>query len=393
MQTKLISSIFFIVFLVSCSVTSSEKRPQEITNGEEITHRIETIVENSNAHTETPTPTKTNTHVTNTKTPTKIITLIPTPTNTSTPQIFFDLKENTGLFLAAMNNNSIDIYSIDGSECSTLYNLDEYIFFPYYRDGKMVYTTGNDVSILDFISGEKQYVSIQPNEKTNHPTFFPNMNQILYSSTIIKIDQNTGQVEEFSELFTLNYTEAGDAFPVFNHFAGNVQNAVVSNDGKFIVFESDKDRLYRTTDLYLFNTNCLVTDSFCDNHVMKITNEDVGNSARYPSWSPDSQKIVYECIIQENDKDDGERLQSDICILDLSDFSAINITQSKFVNENFPVWSPDNQWIGFTISYYDENQGAYVDEFSIFDTVNYESIQLTDTPDTDEWFLFWVLLE
>jgi hypothetical protein len=393
MEHKLISSIFFIVFLVSCGVNSAEKPPQEITKGEEVTHSTETIVENLNAHTETPTPTKTNTHVIITKTPTKIITLTLTPTITDTLQVFFDLKENTGLFLAAMNNNSIDIYSIDGSQWSTLYNLDEYIFFPSYRDGKMIYTTGNDVSILDFKSGEKQYVSIQPNEKTNHPTFFPDMNQILYSSTIIKIDQNTGQVEEYSELFTLNYTEAGNAFLVFNHFAGNVQNAAVSNDGKFIVFESDKDRLFRTTDLYLLNTNCLITDSFRDNHVMKITNENAGNSARYPSWSPDSQKIVYECIVQENDKDDGERLQSDICILDLSDFSAINITQTNFVNENFPVWSPDNQWIGFTISYYDENQGAYVDEISIMDTVNYESIQLTDTPDTDEWFLFWVLLE
>lgn len=62
-----------------------------------------------------------------------------------------------------------------------------------------------------------------------------------------------------------------------------------------------------------------------------------GVSERYPSWSPDGQKIAF--VREEDD-------QSDIIVMNADGSDPVNITNSPY-NEHAPIWSPDGSQIAF----------------------------------------------
>ena len=226
--------------------------------------------------------------------------LSPTVTRipTKTPSPLFSINDHQGLFIVAKINKTLNVYTLDGTFIAPLVTNSFDFFNPTYKKQKIIYTTGNEIVIQDLAAMSDKKITIPPNDGINHPVLLSDDKRIMYAARVININGTTGNVEDNISLF-IDFLIGDDApISVFENYQNSISNAEISGDGKWIVFQSDKGRLYGATDLYLLDTACLENRTFCDNYLRRITHGTGESSARSPMWSTDNMNIVYECIIE-----------------------------------------------------------------------------------------------
>jgi len=113
-----------------------------------------------------------------------------------------------------------------------------------------------------------------------------------------------------------------------------------TRDSKNIIFCSDRDKPGTTprnsiAELYVMNLE--------GKELKRITTNGIWNT--YPSYSPQSDKIIYRRIIRN--ANDSTKLNSEVFIMDANGANIKNLTNHP-AYEAYPEFSPDGNWILFS---------------------------------------------
>jgi dipeptidyl aminopeptidase/acylaminoacyl peptidase len=318
-----------------------------------------------------------------------------TSISTSTP--FFQLETSKGLFIVAKIGKTLNVFDMKDNTVLPLVTINNNFSLPTMMNKKIIYTTGNDISVYDLMTNKRIPIKVLPNAQINHPVLFPDEMKVLYSTNIINIADNQGSASNWSNLFVVDLQNNEIYTSVFQNNKNNKTNAEISPDSKWIVFQSDKNREFGANDLYIVESGCIFSDSNCDDKEKRLTFGLGENSAKYPKWAPNGEDIVFECIVEEkivgSNGAESIKLQSDICVINVKNPVIRNLTNTSSVDESFPNWSPDDQFIGFSSIFYDEQVHKYITELSLYRITTGEKDQITNTPNEDELFSFWLNID
>ncbi|MBN2502016.1 MAG: PD40 domain-containing protein [Anaerolineales bacterium] len=311
-----------------------------------------------------------------------ILALTPTTTQTPIPDPRSNLSP--GLYIVYLADDEDIIYaaSLDGEQKVPFIPGDNTSYTLSPNGDKLLLGDGNNVYLYDFFSRSIEELEI---DSLNYDyaafSWLPDNKQIIYTA---KADP-----EDFSSIFITN-TIDGTTFRLTPWETVETTPAW-SPDNKWIVFASDQARIdlpgnyLGLTELYLSDANCLAEPNSCAGHARQLTYTGGEDDNHSPAWSPDSQNIIFTCGHLIND-----RYQHDICKVNVSGANFDRLTQSLEGDKYAPEWSPDGKTIAFTHFDFD---GDHDYDVYIMSSGGEDIINFTNTPDQDEFFLFWMLIE
>jgi len=167
------------------------------------------------------------------------------------------------------------------------------------------------------------------------------------------------------------------------------RNPAWSPDGKWIAFASDQAKINNpagsflgVTELYVMDANCLATPPTCTDQLRQLTDMGIRGDSDNPAWSPDSQSLIFTCGGLLDDD-----YQKDICAVDLDGSHLRRLTETSD-DELWPTWSPDGKYIAFTREGTSSNAG----DVFIMSASGESPTNITDSPDADEVFSFWLVV-
>ena len=204
-----------------------------------------------------------------------------------------------------------------------------------------------------------------------------------------------------------------------------------SPDGHWLAFQSDHAKVglpdgmfVGSSDIYIMDMSCLQNFETCQAASIKqLTNTGANEKVDKMSWSPDSIKIAFSAVSNENNTEDiyllningeinnltnspnanedafawspyGDRLvirdstlfSSDLFLYSLTESTSQKITNSPEVEEGVPSWSPDGKFIAYDEDDTDLQNGA-VDLYSL---QTGEISQLSSENNDHYNFAFWM---
>lgn len=188
------------------------------------------------------------------------------------------------------------------------------------------------LAILDLTSGAVDTSTC--NAQGSQPSWSPDGTMIAFSTNMSWHDES----EDWGSLAVCNL--ADQTITRLTFWWTSETTPAWSPDGRWLAFSAD----YHLDcpcedDIYLYDLSCQDRPRDCAELSRRLTFSTPPDAASFPSWSPDSHRLVYECGIQGN----GE-----LCLLDLPTGRTTTLTRSAEYTELRPIWSPDGQWIGFT---------------------------------------------
>lgn len=221
----------------------------------------------------------------------------------------------------------LNLYYIDlGSKQTTqVTDFSEFdVKFPSLGNGKIAFENGGYIYILDPATGKYGKVTIDlPDDRTlARPVW------AAVAANIESYDLARGGARAIftarGEIFTVP-AEKGDTRNLTNTPGVREKYATWSPDGKLIAYLSDKDG---EDNLYVRDLNGVET---------KLT--ELTDRYRFaPTWSPDSQKLLF--FDSENE----------LHFVDVASKKMTTIDRSPVGTINDAVWSPDSKWIAYSIS-------------------------------------------
>ena len=329
-------------------------------------------------------------------TPQPTVTLIPTtpathPTATptieiptSTPKVNFESLSDLelGLYLAYWVDTELKVYitSLDGALKKFLIDSPtEYVSISS-DNSKIAISSDEELSIFELSTGEKNSIGIESGcDEFRRSSWSPDSKKLVFAARYFDSWRSIIILSlEDMKPITLTFWETIETDPAW------------SPNGQWIAFGSDQaKRKYEVsylgaTEIYLMNTSCFTNPDTCDENLIQVTDWGIDGSSHYPSWSPDSQKLLFTSNLISEYGDfpviyiinkDGKNLQQLLPII-------------PTCQEN-PSWSPDGKFIAFTAF----SETKTDDDVFIYDIEKDKIKNITNSPGIDELFLFWVLIE
>lgn len=213
--------------------------------------------------------------------------------------------------------------------------------------------------------------------KSAAPEWSPDGKALLYLGATIG--------EEFPSIY-ITYLDTGETSRL-TPWKTVEDDPAWSPNGKWIAFASDQPNAARTdgvfvglTELYLTPADCLADPVTCSTLARQVTDMGVNSYAGQPAWSPDSQRIAFAC------QDDLETPVG-ICILDIASGKITRLTNINLDSDDSdtrPAWSVDGQYIAFM------RAGRFDNDLYIVAAEGGDPTNITNTPDLEEWFTFWI---
>ena len=263
------------------------------------------------------------------------------------------------LLFVSNRDGSAQIYSMhsDGSEARALTRGPEENTEPAWSpDGRRIaftsYRDGNaEIYVMD-ADGSNQRRLTREALADNSPRWTPD-GRLLFRSTRDRWANFFLMSADGSGLKQLTATESDKGEPV------------LSPDGKWIAFVAHGDR--GSTEIELVSID--------GGPVKKLTSALSKNGKSFPSWSPDSQRLLYV-------ESEGGGLNIKVIGRDGSQPSALTV--SKFTNA-FPVWSPDGKHIAFASGRDGSRMETARADIHIMDADGSHLVNLTRHPDEDNY--------
>jgi len=182
-----------------------------------------------------------------------------------------------------------------------------------------------------------------------------------------------------------------------NNFSFRVQGSspIWSPDGKYVAYDEETyasppmSMTVPYADITLLVIPCRASDT-APCRKIKLTNSSLAGEARKPSWSPDSQVLVYECSTTSYDETSNSpqdilTIAQDICTIRPDGGGLSRLTNTKDIFESNPLWSPIEDILVFAgaSSQYGPN------DLYLLNIQTKEISNLTNTSDLSEVPLFW----
>ena len=210
---------------------------------------------------------------------------------------------------------------------------------PVFGEGRIVFTEGNGIYIMDSQGGRKKPV-VLPIVPFHAPVFSPNGESIAYT-----LFGDPGGGGGSQTCIYIRHIESGREFRLTD---GDDFNPAWSPDGKKIAYD-DGSNIYISS-----------VDPF-NPQVFKITHDGIRNQS--PTWSPDGAQIGFVSILDGNEN---------IFAIDVSGRNRIRLTNDP-ADDSHPDWSPD----GGQIAFMSHRHGTW--DIFVVDTKTFVETQLTDS--------------
>jgi Tol biopolymer transport system component len=297
-----------------------------------------------------------------------------TPSEEPTNQIVRETPTNEsliltlipGLYAVTSSIDGFNIYSING-EYIGLISFSQNPRADISSDGRFLAFDSPELGILDLYTGASEFLEDFP--PGLDPSWNPKSDQIVVISSEDPYD--------FGSIFIFNLEENLKYRITFSR--GLETDPAWSPNGKWISYASDEKReMIGNTELYVIDASCIENNS-CQSAGRGIGSTSEEEWAAQPSWSPDSQMIVYSC--------GRGALGQDICIYNMASSSSRVIVNHPS-DDMSPHWSPDGNLIGFTR----KDNETFVNRAYIMKANGDEERPISET-DRDESFTSWLVIE
>ncbi len=271
-----------------------------------------------------------------------------------------------GIYALTASTDGFYIYSIDGDEIGLIpFEINGRADIS--SDGKFLAFDNPGLGILNLFTEET--ITLEKLPPGLDPSWSPDNDQLVVISS--------EDPHDFGSIFIFGLEEYLTQRITFS--PGLESDPVWSPDGMWIAYVSDEEsELVGDTELYIIDASCIDINNcqYANKRLEPLSGRDW---ASQPSWSPDSQKIVYTC---------GGGIEGlDLCIYDMSSLSTQMIVDHPG-DDMSPHWSPDGNWIGFTR----QDNKTFVNRAYIIKTSGEEERLISET-DRDESFTSWLVIE
>jgi len=237
-------------------------------------------------------------------------TLTATPMFTDGGKIVFDSPVDGKWQIFSVNP--------DGSDLRQLTNISKGIGDPAISpNGKLIVFVGDESKSLYVMNADGEQIQnvYRTASDVGWPSWSFDSQKIVFASA----------VNGYKNLFIMN-ADGTDVEQLTNVLADDLAPSF-SPDGNQIAFSSTRSGAWEIYKLSLSNGK-----------IIRLTNLNDPNGQGWPSWSPDSSRIVFESL--------GDSNSRDIFIMNADGTQVTNMTNSS-AYEGAPVWSPDSMRIAF----------------------------------------------
>ena len=217
-----------------------------------------------------------------------------------------------------------------------------------------------EIYVMDTEAGNERNLTKNLNDDRD-PSWSPDGERIVFASDRDKKVKNSVSLYE---IYVMD-TEAGNERNLTKNLNDD-RYPSWSPDGERIVFSSRRDGHFRSK--FGITSEIYVMDADGQNQ-QRLTNN--RRYDRYPSWSPDGKRITFASDRR------GDLGNFEIYVMDADGQNQQRLTNNPFSDRD-PSWSPDGKHITFT-SYRDHNKG----EIYVMDADGNNQRNLTNNPHND----------
>ena len=202
-----------------------------------------------------------------------------------------------------------------------------------------VASTQRDIALLD-LKGGVSPLKLQP-APYEHPRLSPDGTRVAFNS-------DTGTVA-IVWIYDLSGTTAMRRLTLI----GRNRFPVWSPDGQHVAFQSDREG-----DLGIFRQRADGTGT-----AERLTKAGPGTSHVPQSWSPDGQYLLYDTITDSVVNPGGGRGPRSLTILSVAGKTSMPFGDVRSAFATSATFSPDAQWVAYTVSAQATGTRAYVQPF------------------------------
>ena len=166
---------------------------------------------------------------------------------------------------------------------------------------------------------------------STHPIVFSSLRDSTFSAGGFRNSEIIAAREDGTDLINLSRHSANDSDPSW------------SPDGRFVAFASNRNGVADPGYAPTFDIFVMRDDG---TDVRQLTSDSM--EERYPSWSPDGKKILYQSQRESAVRGPGFFRPTDLFVLHLDGSRVFNLTATPTQNESRGAWSPDGKTIAYT---------------------------------------------
>lgn len=203
----------------------------------------------------------------------------------------------------------------------------------------------------------------QPVLRAQMPSLCQTQDQVVFVALPENQQVDLTATELPYQVFSYNIS-TNELFRLTNDLSSYTEPSFSPDCSKIAVIKTEINSLPKGADIYLIDaTNPGIQTA--------ITNDLSNFTESSPRWSPDGTQLTYSAYSI------NEPNNSDIVVRRADPASTPLVPIRGDANEIYPIFSPDGQYIA-----YSSNRSGYYDIY-IFDQVNPQTFQLTNTEDQD----------
>ncbi len=280
-----------------------------------------------------------------------------TPTKKPIPESITFLEAGLHLVYWVKPEETLYIANVEGDSRVKILEEVSIVEISLSPDGKEIAYINSEgqIRITNLYSSENKSIE-QPTLLLNDfysvgIDWHPSRTWLAFAGPSIEVIENEPRFDELPSIWISN-TKNKDYFRLTD-WSSIETNPVWSPDGKWLAFESDKEKksipgnnFVGSTEIYIVDMSCVFVQDTCIFSPRQVTDRGENGNGRLPNWSPNSQKLAYVCGIREI-VDEVEYYQDDICVVDIESGDVKNLTGTSERDESRPIWSPKGNYISY----------------------------------------------